>query len=95
MRPSLAGRFTPRSMQTSAVIFVLVFVGLNVAGLRPYVSFFTATWQDTGALQYRDAFFAIAYAIAYLLAVLAAPILLITSGLHALWNRISPNDDSS
>ena len=75
--------FTPKGLAIRAMVLVLVYLVLHAVGLREYVTVFSGT-SPTGKLELLPAVFGASYAIAYLGAVVIAPILTLAAALFAL-----------
>lgn len=80
------GLLSPRFFTDLAVIWLVLYLALHLAGLREYAAILSGTIPSTHATQ--GIYLGTAYVILYFLAVVGAPILLLAAALMYAVRRI-------
>lgn len=80
----------PAGLLVRALVLVLFYGAVHVAGWRQYTSFLCGTVEMAGGTVSWTAYAGAAYLVAYLSAVVLAPILVLAAGLLWLWNTRVP-----
>ncbi len=90
-----AEAFSPGAFVSRAVILAALYALSRIAGLQEYTTFLSGTspnvnlsWQTASAL-------GLIHLLLYFSFILLVPILLITAGLLAAWNRWQPEREAS
>jgi uncharacterized membrane protein len=79
---------TPKAIACRALVIVAIYAVLNAFGLRDYASVLTSTEPTASGAMLLPMIGVATYLLFYILAWILAPILLLTAGLLALWNRV-------
>jgi hypothetical protein len=80
---------SPTYLLVRAFAMVLLFLVVQLAGLREYTAFLSGTAASPETGMRLCAFYGMVYILFYLGCVVVAPILILAAGLVALWNRVS------
>ena len=84
-----ADLFSPKDFVRRAVVLLLIFLAVHLAGLREYTSFLNGTMASVELGRGMSAFLGLLYVFAYLGVVLLVPMLLLAAALLAGWRRLS------
>ena len=79
--------FSARYFLLRAFALVVLFILVHIAGFRDYTTFLSGTMANPDVGFRLSAFYGMTYIVLYLGSVVLAPILAITAGLLAFWNR--------
>ncbi|MFH0878878.1 MAG: hypothetical protein V2A34_04125 [Lentisphaerota bacterium] len=78
---------SPEGLISRAILLAVVFMLLNMAGLRDYTSYLCGTFNTPGVMSRWSVFLGAIYMLGYLGAVVVAPILLMAAMLYAWITR--------
>ena len=81
--------FSPKDFVRHAVLILIVFGLLHVAGLREYTSFLNGTTGSLNMNPQNAALLGLVYLLAYMAAILLVPILLIAAAISATWQNLA------
>ena len=81
--------FSPEYFLLRAAALVVLFLIVHLAGLREYTAFLSGTAAAPEIGMRWSSFYGMVYILCYLGFVVLAPILVIASGLVALWRKYS------
>lgn len=81
--------FSAKDFLRHGLLILLVFAAIHLLGLRDYSSVLNGTPGNVAMNPENAALLGVAYVIAYLAAILLAPICFITAGLLALWTNFA------
>lgn len=104
MKPSLAERFwrmcsanflSPKDFVRHAVLILVLFGIVHLAGLREYTTIVTGTTGSLTVGRETAALFGVGYLLLYMAAMVLAPMLLIAAGLLAGWNKFKSRTSPS
>lgn len=84
--------FSPRFFFVRAIALGLLFLFAQLGGLREYTTFLSGTTANPEVSRAMSALCGITYLLLYMGCVVIAPILLIASGLLAIWGRRRSSD---
>lgn len=87
-RRSRGGIGSPRYLLEWAAMLAILFVIVQLAGLREFTSVLNGTIGSTNLSWQTASFFGAVYIFAYLAFVLGVPILLLAAVLLKLWQRV-------
>jgi hypothetical protein len=79
---------SPKDFVRHAILIVLAFAVVHVAGLREYTSFLNGTVGSVDMDPQTAALLGLIYLLLYMAAVLLAPILIIAAAISAAWRKI-------
>jgi hypothetical protein len=79
--------FSPRGFLLRAAVIGAGFLAVHLAGLRDYTSVLNGTVGPGSANWRTSSILGVAYLIIYLAFVFVAPVLVLASGLLAVWQR--------
>lgn len=81
--------FSPKDFLRRAVVLLLVFLAVHLAGLREFTSILNGTMASVELGRGMSAFLGLVYVFAYLGVVLVVPILLLAAAMLAGWKRFA------
>jgi hypothetical protein len=79
--------FSPRDFVRRAVLILVVFVVVQLCGLREYTSVLNGTTGSVGMNPHTAALLGMLYVLVYLGTILGVPMLLIAAALMTIWNK--------
>lgn len=82
--------FSPRGLVIRAVVLLLVFAVMHLAGLRRMTTILCGTFEGIGRSKELTALLGFTYILFYVAATVIAPIMLIAAGILAAIHQSSP-----